>query len=648
MIATVIPGFRLKSPPSTFLKQDQKTGAFVIIFGWSNLKSVSGSGEFECPVCKVSTPYNQVRTRRWFSLFFVPIFPLSHAEDAIECRQCRTSIRTNALVNAPSLAPSSGGISQIAIIGMLLGIISLLMSCLFFVATPMSLFAVILSHSGLRSIKKSQPPLEGSWQAITGLVTGYMALCLSIAIGTIFIMAPKWFPRDRGIAVGSLIAEDQDDDDGEFRISDGGSETLKVAEFEIAAKRDKPAGRGNSPKAIAMAQEYSEKLKELSDLLFTSGKKSLIQLSDGEYLTYCELNRDSCAFIVHVPSYRKFTNDAKKALVEIAWATAQVTTAGKLQPNTRLGVGLRGVIMYGEILVGTSVESSESTMTPYRSGTKEDLVTFFQGSETSQFAKSEISGSANQDPFAANAASPVNSQDAKLESDFFGDVENQQSSSKLGISIASSEKSERDSKQSAIKDTPSDAVSGTYHNSRMADKSRTRAASEEPPFENKIPIRILKVIENDSWGFTSLALSPNGKWLAGGKMDQSLVIVNAQTWAIAHHEEKIGDLGQVSTLAFNSSSDRIIAGGGSGQTKIWEISDFGQLQNVNGLFRFENEVRIMEVSQKHPFFLGASAKGTIAWQSFADSRSQPRILQEFDKNIRAIWIKHRGASDRWI
>ena len=37
------------------------------------------------------------------------------------------------------------------------------------------------------------------------------------------------------------FAEDQDSVNGEFQVSDQGNEALKVAEFKIAAMRDKPA-----------------------------------------------------------------------------------------------------------------------------------------------------------------------------------------------------------------------------------------------------------------------------------------------------------------------------------------------------------------------------------------------------------------------
>ena len=118
---------------------------------------------------------------------------------------------------------------------------------------------------------------------------------------------------------------------------------------------------GNSPEAIKLAQQFSESFKTARALAFTPGFKiEILDHTKGEFITYCELHNEECAFIVHVPQLRKFEEniiesvDARKLLAQLAWTTAQGVlkeqSAGK--PKMELAVGLRGISQYGPIMLG--------------------------------------------------------------------------------------------------------------------------------------------------------------------------------------------------------------------------------------------------------------------------------------------------------
>jgi hypothetical protein len=121
------------------------------------------------------------------------------------------------------------------------------------------------------------------------------------------------------------------------------------------------AAFGNSPAAIALAQQYSAALKTARDELFTRGLGvEIFESTQGNFLTYCELHDRECAFIVHVPGLRHFEEnftqavDARKLLAQTAWATAQKVLknnhSGK--PQMELAVGVRGISQYGPIMLG--------------------------------------------------------------------------------------------------------------------------------------------------------------------------------------------------------------------------------------------------------------------------------------------------------
>ena len=119
---------------------------------------------------------------------------------------------------------------------------------------------------------------------------------------------------------------------------------------------------GNSPRAMELAADFSRTLQGRRESLFTGGKPKfeILERTKGEFLTYCELHENECAFIVHVPGLRRFDEsafeevDARKLLAQLAWQTAQrvltVHSVGK--PKMELAVGLRGLSQYSPIQLG--------------------------------------------------------------------------------------------------------------------------------------------------------------------------------------------------------------------------------------------------------------------------------------------------------
>lgn len=120
---------------------------------------------------------------------------------------------------------------------------------------------------------------------------------------------------------------------------------------------------GNSPRAIELAADFSRTLRGQREKFFTGGAPKfeiLEKTGGGEFLTYCELHENECAFIVHVPGLRRFEKsvledvDARKLLAQLAWQTAQrvLTVHGVGKPKMELAAGLRGLSQYSPIQLG--------------------------------------------------------------------------------------------------------------------------------------------------------------------------------------------------------------------------------------------------------------------------------------------------------
>jgi zinc-ribbon family len=76
----------------------------ILIFGVrSRLKTIA-EGSFFCPKCGADRTYRLQSIRRWFTLFFLPVFPVSGPQgEIVKCTTCGTAFRPDVL-NTPTSA----------------------------------------------------------------------------------------------------------------------------------------------------------------------------------------------------------------------------------------------------------------------------------------------------------------------------------------------------------------------------------------------------------------------------------------------------------------------------------------------------------------------------------------------------------------
>lgn len=60
----------------------------MIIWGSRGLNSTLESGTFHCPRCATEKPFRIVAVKRWFTLYFIPVFPMEEAGRFLECQSC--------------------------------------------------------------------------------------------------------------------------------------------------------------------------------------------------------------------------------------------------------------------------------------------------------------------------------------------------------------------------------------------------------------------------------------------------------------------------------------------------------------------------------------------------------------------------------
>lgn len=78
----------------------------MIIFGTKGRTKEIGRGEFFCPNCRTRRAYLEKRIARYFTLYFIPIFPIKNLGEYVECQVCLKTYKTDILRMS-----TSGGVS---------------------------------------------------------------------------------------------------------------------------------------------------------------------------------------------------------------------------------------------------------------------------------------------------------------------------------------------------------------------------------------------------------------------------------------------------------------------------------------------------------------------------------------------------------
>ncbi|WP_395742114.1 hypothetical protein [Prosthecobacter sp.] len=139
-----------------------------------------------------------------------------------------------------------------------------------------------------------------------------------------------------------------------FVLLDGTSKsTAGAAPFIAADKQFLKAGAsdaGNTSEAQKLAQGLSTALKGIS--IQSSDANGSSTPLGGTFVTYCQLSREGCVFLVVTPGFAKRSPEETAVLKDTGWSMAQMQVA-ELNPKPRqLAVAFRGVNRYESIWIG--------------------------------------------------------------------------------------------------------------------------------------------------------------------------------------------------------------------------------------------------------------------------------------------------------
>lgn len=75
----------------------------MIIWGSKNVEKVTGQGMFHCPGCGGQQGYKHKAVKRYFTLYFIPLFPMSTVAEFVSCDRCSGNYKLSVLDYNPKL-----------------------------------------------------------------------------------------------------------------------------------------------------------------------------------------------------------------------------------------------------------------------------------------------------------------------------------------------------------------------------------------------------------------------------------------------------------------------------------------------------------------------------------------------------------------
>lgn len=146
-----------------------------------------------------------------------------------------------------------------------------------------------------------------------------------------------------------------------------------------------------------------------------------------------------------------------------------------------------------------------------------------------------------------------------------------------------------------------------------------------------------------SWGLNSLAYAPGGAFLAGGKMDQAILLFDVKQNSRAGEMQKLELLQSVEACAFTPGGGKLLAGGRSGQILVFDVTEGGDLKQSGQFAGHSRSVSTISISPDGNFALSGGDEKNVRYWEIATGQ-ELASFSEFEGPIKACAIARGGRS----
>jgi hypothetical protein len=191
-----------------------------------------------------------------------------------------------------------------------------------------------------------------------------------------------------------------------------GETQFKAADALIDNDKIHDEANGNNPEAVALANRLVPALAEKRMPGVVAIAQNDFDKNDGKFLVFCQLNKDSCVFLIHVPNISVASEETQTEIARQCYAVARGIMAQSSAKNiSHVIVSLRSWAAYKITLEGNDPPGAElaldklEPMHTYSSGAT-DLYPYFAPQPAEKSAASAAS-TPSATPVPATPATPV-------------------------------------------------------------------------------------------------------------------------------------------------------------------------------------------------------------------------------------------------
>src|SRR5262249_17465493 len=128
-------------------------------------------------------------------------------------------------------------------------------------------------------------------------------------------------------------------------------------------------------------------------------------------------------------------------------------------------------------------------------------------------------------------------------------------------------------------------------------------------------------LPDTKWGMKCLAISPDGKFVAGGKPDNAVWMFDVAKNAKIADSGRLDDLGGISAVAFTPQGDKLLAGGWKGKIQIWNVRD-GAIVIDRDYVGHGKELLFVQISSDGKYVLSGARDERLRYWELATSKEQ--------------------------
>lgn len=143
------------------------------------------------------------------------------------------------------------------------------------------------------------------------------------------------------------------------------------------------------------------------------------------------------------------------------------------------------------------------------------------------------------------------------------------------------------------------------------------------------------------WNVNSLAFSPDGRFIAAGKLDETVLLFDLKKQRQMFNSGRIRDTGQITRVAFSPRGTHLLAASYKGKISVWKMADDGRLSEAKAFAGHSQEILALRVSPDGKLVLSGGRDQRVRGWDLETAREQ-FLIDGFKNSVTAVGFDQEG------